>query len=43
MYFIVSLSSGVGMSVLPITIRVLQTWASLCTTRSVKSGRFTIT
>ena len=38
MYFIVSLSSGVGMSVLPITIRVVHTWAPLCITLSEKSG-----
>ena len=43
MYFIVSLSSGVAMSGLPITIRVVQTWLPLCITLSVKSGRLTTT
>ena len=38
MYFIVSLSSGVAMFGLPMTMRVVQTWAPLCTTLSEKSG-----
>src|SRR5258707_6306294 len=43
MYFMVSLKSGVGMLGLPITIRVVQTWAPLCITLSVKSGWLTST
>src|SRR6476661_9010034 len=42
-YFIVSVSSGVDLSTLPITMRVVQTWAPLCITLSVKSGRLTTT
>src|SRR6478752_8156600 len=42
-YFIVSVSRGVALSVLPITIRVVQTWAPLCITLRVKSGRLTTT
>src|ERR1700738_1228225 len=43
MYFIVSLRRGVGMLVLPITTRVVQTCAPLCITHSVKSGWLTTT
>src|SRR5215472_13269317 len=43
MYFIVSLSSGVGVLGFPITIRVVHAWAPLCITLSVKSGRLTST
>src|ERR1700758_2072660 len=43
MYFIVSLSSGVGMLGLPMTIRVVHTWLPPCITLSVKSGWFTST
>ena len=40
-YFIVSLSSGVAMLGLPITMRVVHTCPPLCITLSVKSGRLT--
>src|SRR5262245_63040509 len=43
MYFIVSVSSGVGMLGLPMTIRVVQTWVPSCITLSVKSGWLTTT
>ena len=42
MVFIVSLSSGVAMLGLPITTRVVHTWAPLCMTLSEKSGWLTI-
>ena len=42
MYFIVSLSSGVGMLGLPITMRVVHTCPPSCITLSVKSGWLTI-
>src|SRR6516164_9110677 len=43
MCFIVSLSSGVCLLTSPITIFVVQTWAPLCMTLSVKSGSLTST
>ena len=43
MYFIVSVSSGVGIAGLPITMRVVHIMEPLCMSRSVKSGRLTIT
>ena len=43
MYFMSAVMIGVGISGLPSTILVIQTGLPSCITRSVKSGRLTMT